>query len=61
MSYCRFRNTLKDLQDCYENMEEVLEEYCDEEKRAREKLIELCDDIAYEYKNFKFKRFDDKD
>lgn len=60
MSYRRFRNTLKDLQDCYNYMEDVLEEYSDEEVLAREKLIRLCENIVDDYRNFRFKLFDDK-
>ncbi len=43
MSYCRFRNTVKDLRDCYENMDK-----CDDsdEEKARKSLIKLCVDIA---------------
>lgn len=48
MSYCRFQNTVKDLQDCYDNLFEDLEELSKEEKRAREKLITLCHDIAWD-------------
>ncbi len=59
MSYCRFRNTLNDLQDCYDSMEEVIEEYSDEEVLAREKLIRLCEDVVDDYRNFKFKLFDE--
>ena len=44
MSYCRFRNTLEDLQDCYDNMDDS--DMSDEEKRARKRLIELCCEIA---------------
>jgi hypothetical protein len=40
LSYCRFRNTLSDLRDCYENIEDIPEN--SEEVRAREQLIELC-------------------
>jgi len=47
MSYCRFRNTARDLQDCYDNLDNDLSE---EEKQARERLIELCKDIARETK-----------
>ena len=47
MSYCRFENTLKDLRDCYENMEDT--GMSSTEKSARQKLIELCDDIATEF------------
>jgi hypothetical protein len=47
MSYCRFRNTLPDLQDCYENMDD--EDTDEEEKKAREHLIRLCWRIVDEY------------
>lgn len=46
MSYCRFQNTLDDLQDCYDNMDEDLDAY---EADAREKLIKLCVAIAQDY------------
>jgi len=46
MSYCRFRNTLNDLRDCYYNMEGVS---APEEQRARKQLIDLCNDIMNEY------------
>lgn len=45
MSYCRFRNTLKDLNDCYDNINELVD---GEEKRARKSLILLCQQIAEE-------------
>ena len=60
MSYQRFSSTLKDLQDYYDNMEEVLEEYSDEEVLARKKLIKLCENIVDDYRYFRFKLFDDK-
>lgn len=47
MSYCRFRNTVADLQDCVDHMEGVLDD--DEEIRARNRLIKLCERIAAEY------------
>jgi hypothetical protein len=40
MSYCRFQNTLQDLRDYYENMEE---------KKAKARLIKLCPRIVAEY------------
>jgi hypothetical protein len=48
MSYCRFRNTLADLRDCYESMSEVmnLEHLSDEEQKAAQALIKLCRRIA---------------
>jgi hypothetical protein len=47
MSYCRFINTLQDLQDCYENMDD--EELSEGEEKARKRLIQLCDNIATDY------------
>ena len=44
MSYCRFQNTLKDLRDCYEHLDD--EDLSEEEKRAKNKLVELCSDIG---------------
>ena len=50
MSYCRFRNTLPDLSDCYDNWEEDLDKEDDrEEYQARERLLKLCKRIADEY------------
>jgi hypothetical protein len=46
MGYARYRNTLDDLWDCYEHMEESVES---EEARARLQLINLCAKIAAEY------------
>lgn len=46
MSYCRFRNTLNDLRDCYDNMDDV---ESDEEKQAKKRMIELCRTIVEEY------------
>ena len=46
MGYARFRNTLRDLRDCYEHMDEKVG---DEEEKARERLIQLCDEIAQNY------------
>ena len=47
MSYCRFQNTLIDLRDCYENMDD--EDVSSEEARAREDLIKMCTDIAADF------------
>ena len=46
MSYCRFRNTLQDLWDCYENLHE--EDLSSEEQQARQRLIEICQKIVDE-------------
>lgn len=50
MSYCRFHNTLGDLRDCYDRMEEV-EELSDAEAAARVELIKLCASIADDYRD----------
>ena len=53
MSYCRFRNTLNDLRDCYETMVEewyeLDKEINREEYRARKQLIELCVTITEDF------------
>lgn len=46
MSYCRFQNTLNDLRDCQEHMEDELE---GEEERARQQLIKVCQEIAGDF------------
>ena len=51
MSYCRWRNTLIDLQDCVDSLE--VDENCNdtdkdlsiEERRAKKRLIELAYDL----------------
>lgn len=48
MGYCRFRNTLPDLHDCYDHLWDDLENN-PEEERAREKLVRLCKEIANDY------------
>lgn len=45
MSYCRFRNTLADLRDCHEVLDEK-ESLSQEETKARDRLISLCIEIA---------------
>lgn len=49
MSYCVFRNTLGDLQDAYEALSDHPDGLSPEERKARQKLIDLCLDIADEY------------
>jgi len=46
MSYCRFENTLRDLQDCRDAMEHPSDEASESEALARRLLIELCKEIA---------------
>jgi len=45
MSYCRFENTLADLYDCDENMDNT-EEMSRMEWNARQELVKLCRSIA---------------
>jgi hypothetical protein len=46
MGYCRFQNTLQDLRDCYQHMDDDLS---DAEKAARYRLLNLCNTIANEF------------
>lgn len=48
MGYCRFRNTLSDLRDCYYHMGDDKELSLDEEV-ALKHLIALCRTIVEEY------------
>lgn len=43
MGYCRFENTLSDLQDCLDHMSDKLS---GSEARARRELLSLCQEIA---------------
>ena len=58
MSYCRFRNTLQDLRDCYYNMDDSL---TGEEFHAREALVELCKSIGEEFGDLDFKPEEDEE
>lgn len=49
MSYCRFENTLSDLLDCEEALEEAGTELSESEERARRELIEACKRIVDDY------------
>lgn len=49
MSYCKFRNTLPDLQDCVDALYESdgnLSDLCEEERSAARALIRLCREVA---------------
>ena len=46
MGYCRFQNTLPDLQDCYDNWDEAESE---EEKKHRAWLLKLAKQIVEDY------------
>ena len=47
MSYCRFENTLRDLRDCYDNMDGY--DLSKSEFYARKQMIELCINIVERY------------
>lgn len=52
MSYCRFENTLHDLGDCLEALEDGAldnQDLSDEERESALELIEMCGEI---YANF---------
>lgn len=48
MSYCRFQNTLSDLGDCYDNMDDK-ESLSIDEQSARTRLLKLCKVIIEDY------------
>ena len=49
MSYCRFRNTVNDLEDCQEHLFDAITDR--DEQEARNRLIEICQQIASETDN----------
>ena len=51
MGYCRFQNTLADLRDCMEAMDDP--DISADESRARQRLIALCTEIAEDYGNIR--------
>jgi hypothetical protein len=51
MGYCRFENTLPDLLDCEDHMEDNLRSI---EFQARKKLIKACVRIAEQWGDFEF-------
>lgn len=48
MSYCRFENTVNDLKDCYDHMDEI-DDMSEHETKARERLLLLCKQISDDY------------
>ena len=50
MSYCRFRNTLDAMRDCFEHMETPISDRA--EAKARLSLVELCKTITEEYSDW---------
>jgi len=47
MSYCRFENTLRDLRDCFDNIDS--RDLSESEFYARKAMVELCWSIYSEY------------
>ena len=48
MSYCMFENTSGDLSECAEALQEG-KELSESEGRAKERIIDMCCDIAEEF------------
>lgn len=52
MSYCRFRNTVRDLRDCQQALSEmgdVQKELSEEEFAAAKRLLRVCRDLADDF------------
>lgn len=51
MSYCRFENTFKDLQDCLEDLQygNDFSELSESEQKYRNKLVKMCKRISDEF------------
>ena len=47
MSYCRFHNTLGDLEDCQAHLDDS--DLSEAETKERLRLVQLCRDIAEDY------------
>ncbi len=58
MSYCRFENTLRDLRDCYNNMDS--NDLNKSEFYERRHLIKLCMSIACEYVDLLGENFEEE-
>jgi hypothetical protein len=48
MSYCRFQNTVKDLEDCFNHMDQE-DSMSASERDARKNLIHRCAEIVDNY------------
>lgn len=52
MSYCRFENTLPDLNDCYEALaNQDIENLSERERKHALKLIKMCRDLADDFEH----------
>ena len=52
MGYCRFQNTLGDLRDCMDALDEIggdLTELSSDERRVAKRLIAMCLEIGEAY------------
>jgi hypothetical protein len=47
MEHCRFTNTLADLKDCQDHLDD--DNLSEEEKKCRKKLLALVRQIAWDY------------
>ena len=47
MAYCRFENTVKDMQDCIDHLDEQINSTVEE--RARDKFVKLCHTVVEDY------------
>jgi hypothetical protein len=47
MGYCRFQNTVRDMNDCMEHIDDDLSS--EDEKDARREFVEMCVEIAENY------------
>lgn len=59
MSYCRFQNTVGDLRDCADSMDDLELSY--EEARARYRLIKICVEIASDWAHELEEKFPTRD
>ena len=57
MSYCRFENTLRDLRDCYNNMNN--NDLSPDEWSYRKELILTCKDIIHDYEDVLDEEYDE--
>lgn len=59
MSYCRFENTLRDLRDCYNNMDN--DNLSKSEFYARKQMIEMCANIINQHEDLLDEEFVEDD